>query len=662
MKTSSAQGRLVFVSLGIFFLFSLLIIQFFKIQILEGEKWNAKAKRQHEIVVTEPFQRGVFYANMSLKKGHPQNEQPFVIDIPKFHLFADPEALPPSKKEEVAKVIAEVLHLSLEERQKLASSLHKKTRSRRLVLALSKESKDKIEVWWKKFAKTNKIERNALFFIKDYKRSYPFGKLLGSLLHTVREERDIKTRQQIPTGGLELFFDRVLQGKEGKRRLLRSPRHTLEVGEILRHPENGADVYLTIDPYLQAIAEEEIEKAVKKAEAKGGWAILMDPHSGEILALAQYPFFFPANYRTYFNDKTLLDCTKVKAITDAYEPGSTMKPITVAIALLANEELIKRGKPPLFSPMEKIPTAQGVFPGRSRPISDVHTYRYLNMYTALQKSSNIYMARLVQRIIDRLGEKWYRDVLHDVFKFGQKTGLELPSESPGLLPRPGNAQEWSVPTPFSMAFGHNILVNSIQMLQSYAILANGGSFVKPTLIRKIAKKGKEGKEEILLDRTDPSYARKKIQVLDPKISREVVKALKYVTKPGGSASKADIPGYTEAGKTATSEKIVGGTYSKTLHISTFIGFAPAENPQFVLYVGIDEPVAKYIPGVGKNQYGGNCAAPAFKEIGLRSLEYLGVERDDPYGYPIGDPRRVEEKADWIKEIKALKALHEEWNR
>ena len=137
--------------------------------------------------------------------------------------------------------------------------------------------------------------------------------------------------------------------------------------------------------------------------------------------------------------------------------------------------------------------------------------------------------------------------------------------------------------------------------------------------------------------------------------------MKYVTKPRGSSPKGDIQGYTEVGKTGTSEKIVGGTYSKKNHISTFIGFAPAKDPRFVLLIAIDEPEFKYIPGVGRNQMGGNCSAPAFREIGLRALQYLGVEPDDPFGYPVGDPRRDETKADWIKETKALQELYDQWN-
>jgi cell division protein FtsI (penicillin-binding protein 3) len=199
------------------------------------------------------------------------------------------------------------------------------------------------------------------------------------------------------------------------------------------------------------------------------------------------------------------------------------------------------------------------------------------------------------------------------------------------------------------------------MLRSYAILANGGYEVKPTLIRKVVRKKREGSEEVLLDNTSPERIKNFRRLLETEIVEEVIKALKYVTKPGGTAPKGDIYGYTEVGKTATSEKIIGGMYSKKNHISTFIGFAPLKEPRFVLLVAVDEPEFKYIPGVGKNQHGGNCCAPAFREIGLRTLQYLGVEPDDPHGFPIGDPRRDENKADWIKETKALKELYQKWN-
>lgn len=662
-----ARKRLVLVSIFVFILFGILIVQFFHLQVIEGKKWTKLAKAQHQLVITEPFKRGLFYSNTSLKPFHPEVPQPFVIDVPKLHLFADPSSIPDECKSEITRGLSSLLHLDQSSQSKLRENLSRKSRSRKLAVWLDKEQGDAIHKWWLPYAKSKKIARNALFFVQDYQRSYPFGKLLGQVLHTVREEKEVNTRQSIPTGGLELIFDKVLQGKEGKRQILRSPRHPLETGKILTDPEDGADVYLTINHYLQAIAEEEIAKAVKSSNAKGGWAILMDPKSGEVWALAQYPFFEPANYRRFFNDPKLQEHTKVKAITDPYEPGSTMKPLTLAIALKANEVLKKQGKKPLFSPDEKIPTFNGSFPGRKKPISDTHPSQFLNMDLAMHKSSNIYMARLVQRIIDTLGDQWYRDALQETFGFGVKTGIELPSESPALLPTPGRlhpngTSEWSTPTPFSIAFGHNILVSSIQMLRSYAILANGGFDVRPTLVRKIARRHRDGSEEILLDHASLEKRKPSRRLLEPEIVDRVVKATKFVTKTGGTATKGDIHGYTEVGKTGTSEKIVGGTYSKRTHISTFIGFAPAKEPRFVLLVAVDEPEFKYIPGFGKNQMGGNCCAPAFREIGLRTLQYLGIEPDDPYGYPVGDPRRDETKADWARETKALRELYETWNR
>ena len=159
-----------------------------------------------------------------------------------------------------------------------------------------------------------------------------------------------------------MIFDRILQGKEGKKLLLRSPRHSLERGKILSSPEDGADVYLTVNHYLQAIAEEEIYKAVKNANAKSGWAILMEPRTGEIWALAQYPWFEPPQYQNYFNNPLLSEHTKVKAVTDPFEPGSTMKPISLAIALKANEELKKGRKTPPFFSYRKNGYCKWVFP------------------------------------------------------------------------------------------------------------------------------------------------------------------------------------------------------------------------------------------------------------------------------------------------------------
>ena len=638
--------RLLVVALFVFFLFALLVLQFYKIQIIDGEKWRRVANKQHRLAVAMPYQRGVFYSNTTLRKGHPETPQALVMDVPRYHLYADPVVIKSEYRAEIVNALHQIMGISDQERIKLQQQLEKKSRSRKLVLWMTPEMREAILKWWNPYAKSHKIPRNALFFIQDYKRSYPFGKLLGQVLHTVRSERDVQAKQCVPTGGLEHSLDRFLKGEDGQRVILRSPRQELDMGQVTKEPRHGADVYLTIDHHLQAIAEEEIKNAVIKAEAKSGWAIMMDPYTGEILAWAQYPFFEPARYRDYFNDPKKQAATVISGITVPFEPGSTMKPMTLAIALKANQEMVRQGKPPLFTTQEKVKTATRNFKGRNKPLKDTSFHKYLNFEMALQKSSNVYMATMVERVIENLGVQWYLNELEKTFGFGVKTGIELPAEGGGFLPKQGmkyasGRDVWSKGAPFSMAMGHSIMASALQMVRSYGVFANGGFEVKPTLIRKIVSH--DG--TILVE---PSKEPPK-RVLDAAIVAQTIRGMRYATKPGGTAKRAHIPGYTEAGKTATSEKVINGAYSKKDHISTFIGFAPATNPRFVLSIVIDDPAYKYIPGVGRNQVGGICAAPCFSAIGLRTLQYLGIPPDDP-------------KNDaWLKEIADLNKLYGVWN-
>ncbi len=660
MKSLNAKDfrRLLFVAISMLILFCFIIFQFYKLQIREETKWSRLAKAQHQFSVVEPYKRGRFIANTDLKEGHPEKPQPLVFDVKKYHLYVDPISIPKGNREEIAKMIGEHLTLDWKEKNFIREQFEKRSRSRRLKLWVDEKEKELLLGWWRSFARWKKIPRNALYFEEDYQRAYPYGKLLGAVLHTVRDDRDPETQKALPTGGLELTFDSYLQGNPGKRLLLRSPGKALEGGLLVNHPDDGADVYLTVNHYIQAIAEEEIERAVKSAGAKSGWAVMMNPNTGEIYALAQYPFFDPSEYRTYYNDPELLSATKVRAITDCFEPGSTMKPISIAIAMMANEELKRQGREPIFDPTDMIPVNDGTFPGSKHPIHDVGTHRFLNMYLAIQKSSNIYVAKLIQRVIGTLGNEWYRKQLEEVFGFGTLTEIELPSESPGLLPSPAKTYEsgkrqWSTPTPYSLSFGYNLLTNSMQLLRAYAIMINGGHLIKPTLVKKIVKDG-----EIIFEHSD----QKKNQVFDPEISREIIYALKSVTKPGGGGVRADIPGYTEGGKPGTTEKVIKGTYSKKHHYSSFIGFTPAFNPKFLVYIAIDEPEYRYMPGIGKTYFGGRCAAPTFRHIMEKTYKYLGIPPDDPFGLPTGHPHADPEKADWSEQVDILKELYSNWNR
>lgn len=656
-----SRRRLLVVSVSLFVFFSLLILRFYHLQVVEGEKWQRVAKGQHEKIIREPFKRGRFFSNVEVKDGHLEKPQAFVVDIPKFHLFVDPSLISSGIADEMSLKLAELLHLEASKKKELRAHFSKKSRSRRLALFVDKKTQLEVQRWWRLFAKGHRLPMNALYFAKEYKRSYPFGRLLGQVLHTIRDDRDQVNGQWIPTGGLELSFDRYLRGVDGKKVIQRSPSQEIETDRVFQAPIHGADVYLTINHCLQAICEEEIERGVQKVRAKAGWVVMMQPHTGEIYAMAQYPFFEPAAYRDYFNHPEWIESTRLKAINDCFEPGSTMKAISCAIALMANDELERRGERPLFDPEEMMRCDNHSFPGRSKPLVDVRTHRYLDMYMSLQKSSNVYVARLMQRVVERLGNQWYRDRLVQTFGFGMKSGVELLYENPGLVPQPGKtypggALQWSMPTPYSLAMGYNLMVNSLQMLRSFAVFANGGYLVKPRLIKNVVREHPGGVKELCF-----CSSSSKKRVLSEEIAQKVVNGLKFVTKPGGAAPVADVFGFTEAGKTSTTEKLFGGVYSKRAHFTSFIGFAPAEKAELIMIVCVDEPESRYIPGLGTTRYGGKSAAPIFTEIARRSLQYLGVEPDDPKGYPRRDPRSNVEDADWMDEVKRLKEKYEKWN-
>lgn len=633
-------------------------MQIFRIQIVQGETWEKKARGQQETIVEIPFRRGSFFAS-SLFRGQCDKE-PIVFDVTFYHLYIDPFLIPEEKKEKMAEEI--LPFVEVKEEENFFAQFNKKSRSRRVAFWLTQEKKEEITNWWKKFSAQEGLAKNALYFVTDYKRMYPYGKMLGQVLHTIRDFKDEKTSEGIPTGGLEAYFHPLLKGKLGKRKLLRSPLHRLDLDEVIEEAEDGANIYLTIDMSLQAILEEELEKGVVLAQAKGGWALMMDPSNGYILALAQVPFFDPSQYSSYFNDPEMMQHSKAKAICDAFEMGSIMKPITVSLALLANEELKKKNEALLFDPKEMMDVSSGLFPGRKhKPLKDTPMHKALTMEMAIQRSSNIYMAELADRMVTKMGAAWYRDTLVKTFGLNTKTKIELPSETAGVLPRfgyihPNGKLEWSKSTPYSLAIGYNVMATSIQMARAYCVFANGGYLVEPTLIRKIEKGN-----EVILDHT----ARKREdfpRVLSQEIAQQVVRALKFTTKSGGSGKLADVHGYTEAGKTGTAEKIEEGQYAKQKNLSSFIGFAPArpenlQSTRLVLIVTINEPKWRIENGA-KLHMGGRCAGPVFNKAVLRSLNALGVAPDDPYGYPGSDIRSDPTKADWLQEVDQLKKLYE----
>ena len=633
-------ARLNILAFSVFLLFSSLILAFYKVQILEFAKWSKIAKTQHKMAVEEPCKRGIFFGR-SLCPSNPKEPIPLVIDLYRYHLHVDPYLIPQEHRLKFTREISKRFGLDAKE---VKLELLKKSRSRRLLSFLTRSEKEAIESWFKEFVALTKVSKKGVFFTQDYKRHYPYGESLGQVLHTYRY--DSKRGLGYPTGGLELFFDPVLKGEKGKKILLRSPRQKIDQDELVEPAKDGFDIQLTIDPVVQAIAEVELEKGVLTAGAKGGSVVIMDPHSGEIMAIASYPFFHPGKVEEYYNDLKKMDATRLRAVNDSFEPGSIMKPISALVALLANQELIDKNRSPLFSPIEMMDVTDTNFPGRLKPIKDVRSHRFLNMRLALQKSSNVYVARLIERVIKNLGEKWYRKQLSDLFLFGKKSGIELPSEHLGMLPEIGKKYqsgllEWSVPTPFSLAMGYNLQCNQVQILRAFASIVNGGYLVKPTLIQKIANPTKT-----IFEQETRKSQKLPLNTFD---LDEIKKALAFTTQKGGTAVYGNIRGYTEGGKSGTTEKLVNGSYCATKHYASFIGFAPFQNTKFVMIVGIDEPQYQIIPGLGYNHYGGKCSARVFSRIGEKLLPYLGVAPDDPTDQLLKD------------EVVRLSELYDAWN-
>jgi len=269
----------------------------------------------------------------------------------------------------------------------------------------------------------------------------------------------------------------------------------------------------------------------------------------------------------------------------------------------------------------------------------------------------------MQRLCDTQGAQTYAEAIRSL-GFGDFTGIEILSETSGLVPTPGKVNihghlEWSAPTPVSLAMGHNLLTNSFQLLRAYSAIANGGWLIRPTLIESIhsIQNGKR-----VCDYQSGSDARiSSPKVLSFAVCKRVLQAISYSLKSPGSSARADIPGYSVAAKTGTANKIHKGQYNPDYTLSTFIGIVPVHKPQIILLVSIDEPKKFYIPGVGYNHRASFCAAPIFRHIMSKAVDILGIPKDYPESYLPSDPRFDPSKSYYVEENRLLQEIYEKWN-
>lgn len=423
-------------------------------------------------------------------------------------------------------------------------------------------------------AKVVQLNIDGVFLQREFRRFYPAGEELAHVIGFT----NIDNKGQ---EALELALEDKLRGKPGHRRVIQDRKgRIVEDIDSIRAPQHGERIKLTIDAKIQHLAHRELQKAVQANRAKAGGIVVLDATTGEVLAMANLPTYNP-------NERAKVDPnrTRNRAVTDLFEPGSTLKPFTVATALEAG----------MVTPGTVIQTAPGQMTIGSATIHDAHPSGALTVAQVIQKSSNVGSAKLALQLPSEA--MWN---LFSAVGFGTPPKSGFPGEVSGRL---RNHENWRPIEQATMAYGHGISVSLLQLARAYTIFAADGELKSPALIKK------EGTLEAK-------------RVISKQTAEAVRKMLEMAVQPGGTAPKAQVAGYRVAGKTGTAHKLEGRGYAANRYISSFVGFAPVSKPRVIVAVMIDEPSAG-------QYYGGAVAAPVFSEVVGGALRLLGVAHDAP---------------------------------
>ena len=416
------------------------------------------------------------------------------------------------------------------------------------------------------------LEVPGVFSQREYRRFYPQGEAMAHVLGFT----NIDDRGQ---EGIELAFDDWLRGRPGVQKVIRDRRgRIVENVDLVRPAEPGRDLVLSIDRRIQFLAHRELRNALVRTGASAGSAVVLDVATGEVLAMANLPAYNP--HVITGGDR---DARRNRAVTDLIEPGSTIKPLTVAAVLQAG----------LVTPSTRVDTSPGWMPNGRYRTSDVRNYGVLDVTGVITKSSNVGAAKLAAMLPD---QQFYEALR--AFGFGQSTRSGFPGEAAGLFPDPG---QWSGTSKQTISYGYGLSATPLQIAAAYAAIGNDGRLPQPTFV-----KGQHGDAR---------------QALEPAVADTVLRMMQTVTEPGGTATQARILGYHVAGKTGTSRKASGGGYSRR-YVSFFAGLVPVENPRFSMAVVIDDP------DPARGYYGGLVAAPVFQNVMEGVLRLMDVPPDD----------------------------------
>lgn len=563
--TRGAGIRVILVGIAFALGAAVVLYRAFSLQIDSGSRYADIARRQSVSKKHVQAKRGV------IKDRHGAE---LAISVDVDSIFAEPRRL--SDPAGVAKKLAPILGLKKE-------PLAKRLGSDRAFVYLRRRVAADVS------AKVAALKITGIGARQEPKRFYSNRRLASHVLGFTNLEG-------AGVAGIERRFAATLKGRSYEVPSLQDAlgNKVLSDGFVPQAVLEGDDVLLTIDRHIQYVAEVELEQAVKDNGGVAGMAVVLVPGTGEVLALASYPDFNPNNLAGTGADEHLN-----RVVSAVYEPGSTMKLVTIAAGLAEG----------VIEPDSKIDCEGGKWRVGNKTIGDAqHEYGLLTVSEVMKHSSNICAAKI--------GFGLGRDGLHrwlGRFGFGVKTGIELPGELRGLI-RP--ADEWRDIALANIAFGQGLSVTALQVAQAAGVIANAGVRVPPRIVRATMDKAGQSTP---IDKPEAT------RVLSAALAKVLTGMMVQVTGPGGTAPKAAIPGFDVAGKTGTSQKIdpVTKAYSRSLYVASFVGFVPADDPEVVVLVVVDEPK--------RSIYGGTVAAPAFRRIATAALSTLGTYPDDPEG-------------------------------
>ena len=557
-----SRGRRYVVLLLLLCGFGVVLFRLVTLQVLQAAELTVKADRQHQKTVSLEGARGTIMD---------RHGKVLAMNMEVPSVFGVPTALESPGK--TARHLSPVLRVSTGE-------LERKLRQDRgfvwLARKLDPEQGRRLE----------QMSMDGIGVVMEGRRFYPKGPLLSHVLGFAGMDGE-------GLEGIERRYESHLHGEKRVTVLQRDAlgRTVFPKGLAEQSPAPGHSLVLTIDEVVQYITEKELEDAVTRARAKSGTMIVLDPQTGALLALAISPRFDPNTVAAIGPDRW-----RNRALTDAYEPGSTMKAIVAAAAI---EEKVMKPTTMVFGENGRMTVANTV-------IHDHEKMGWMTFAQVIQKSSNIGAAKTGMALGD---QRLYRYL--QAFGFGQRTDIDLPGEAGGLVKNP---RDWGRRSVASISMGQEIGVTPIQMVSAIGAIANGGVLMKPHVVSEIRDAQGRVVKQIL-----PQVKRR---VVSPETARTVTTILEGVVTDG-TGGNAAIPGFRVAGKTGTAQKIDPrtGTYSATQFVGSFVGFAPADNPRLAMIVVIDEPHGE--------AWGGTVAAPVFRRVGEQVLNYLGVPSNEP---------------------------------